>query len=311
MRLEISRRADLAVRALLLLADADGRCKAGELARRLETTVGFVPQVVAPLVQRGWVRSDPGPRGGYSAATRPGPGHGARCRRSRRRSHRSRSLRRRRRTVRRCSALRVARGVGSRPRGVARRAARGVARAVGCRRRAMSTISVPSARPTWRSVALPTEHGGWGLTLEPVLLGMIVAPSVAGLALGGAAFLAFVARTPVKVVLVDRYRHRRPRTNPHRDLDRCRRARPARGAGDRGRGARGRDVVDPPRSRRGALRRRAVVRRARSRSRRLLPELCGAVGIAAVVSAIVVADDGSGWLALALWMVLAARRSRR
>ena len=46
---------------------------------------------------------------------------------------------------------------------------------------------------------------------------------------------------------------------------------------------------------------------ARSRSRRLLPELCGAVGIAAVVSAIVVADDGSGWLALALWMVLAAR----
>ena len=69
MRLEISRRADLAVRALLLLADADGRCKAAELAERLETTVGFVPQVVAPLVQRGWVRSDPGPRGGYAAAT--------------------------------------------------------------------------------------------------------------------------------------------------------------------------------------------------------------------------------------------------
>ena len=46
---------------------------------------------------------------------------------------------------------------------------------------------------------------------------------------------------------------------------------------------------------------------ARSRSRRLLPELCGAVGIAAVVSAIVVADGGSGMLALALWMVLAAR----
>ena len=69
MRLEISRRADLAVRALLLLAGADGRCKASELALRLETTVGFVPQVMAPLVQRGWVRSDPGPRGGYSAAT--------------------------------------------------------------------------------------------------------------------------------------------------------------------------------------------------------------------------------------------------
>ena len=69
MRLEISRRADLAVRALMVLAATDGRCKAGELAGRLDTTVGFVPQVVAPLVKRGWVRSDPGPRGGYSTTT--------------------------------------------------------------------------------------------------------------------------------------------------------------------------------------------------------------------------------------------------
>jgi hypothetical protein len=46
---------------------------------------------------------------------------------------------------------------------------------------------------------------------------------------------------------------------------------------------------------------------ARSRSRRLLPELCGAIGIAAIVAAIVVADGGSGPLAIALWTVLAAR----
>ncbi len=68
MRLEISRRADLAVRALLTLSLRDGRVKAGELARALETTSGFVPQIVGPLVKRGWVRSDPGPRGGYSVA---------------------------------------------------------------------------------------------------------------------------------------------------------------------------------------------------------------------------------------------------
>ena len=66
MRLEISRRADLAVRALLALDRAPERVKSEALAAELDTTAGFVPQVVGPLVKRGWVRSDPGPRGGYS-----------------------------------------------------------------------------------------------------------------------------------------------------------------------------------------------------------------------------------------------------
>jgi Rrf2 family transcriptional regulator, iron-sulfur cluster assembly transcription factor len=68
MRLEISRRADLAVRAVLVLSSRGERVKAGDLARQLDTTPGFVPQIVGPLVKRGWVRSDPGPRGGYSAS---------------------------------------------------------------------------------------------------------------------------------------------------------------------------------------------------------------------------------------------------
>jgi Rrf2 family protein len=67
MRLEISRRADLAVRALLVIERAGSRVKADALAGELATTAAFVPQVVGPLVKRGWVRSDPGPRGGYSA----------------------------------------------------------------------------------------------------------------------------------------------------------------------------------------------------------------------------------------------------
>ena len=66
MRLEISRRADLAVRALLAIERAPDRMKSEGLATALGTTAGFVPQVVGPLVKRGWVRSDPGPRGGYS-----------------------------------------------------------------------------------------------------------------------------------------------------------------------------------------------------------------------------------------------------
>lgn len=62
----MTRRAELAVRAVATLAARPDRMKAGDLAETLSTTTGFVPQVVGPLVKAGWVRSDPGPTGGYS-----------------------------------------------------------------------------------------------------------------------------------------------------------------------------------------------------------------------------------------------------
>ncbi|HQV56832.1 MAG TPA: Rrf2 family transcriptional regulator [Ilumatobacteraceae bacterium] len=65
MRLEITRQADLAVRALVALSRSPQRMKSAALAEHLETTSGFVPQVMAPLVRAGWVTSDPGPTGGY------------------------------------------------------------------------------------------------------------------------------------------------------------------------------------------------------------------------------------------------------
>jgi Rrf2 family protein len=55
----------LAVRALRALADAD-RIKGSALAELIGTTPGFVSQVVNPLVKAGWIRSNPGPTGGYS-----------------------------------------------------------------------------------------------------------------------------------------------------------------------------------------------------------------------------------------------------
>jgi Rrf2 family protein len=67
MRLEITRRAELAVRAMAALGAAGGRMKAPALAAALGTTPGFVPQVIGPLVRAGWVRSDPGPSGGYAS----------------------------------------------------------------------------------------------------------------------------------------------------------------------------------------------------------------------------------------------------
>lgn len=65
MRLEITRRAELATRALVLLGRTPERLKALALAEALGTTVSFVPQVLGPLVRAGWVQSDPGPTGGY------------------------------------------------------------------------------------------------------------------------------------------------------------------------------------------------------------------------------------------------------
>lgn len=65
MRLEITQRADLAVRALVVLHRSPTRLKSADLAAALGTTPGFVPQVMVPLVREGWVRSVPGPTGGY------------------------------------------------------------------------------------------------------------------------------------------------------------------------------------------------------------------------------------------------------
>lgn len=65
MRLEVTQRADLAVRALVALGGASQRLKSADLAASLGTTAGFVPQVMGPLVREGWVHSVPGPTGGY------------------------------------------------------------------------------------------------------------------------------------------------------------------------------------------------------------------------------------------------------
>jgi len=65
MRLEVTRRSDLATRALLLLNEGK-KMKALELARDLDASAGFLTQALTPLVTAGWIRSDPGPTGGYS-----------------------------------------------------------------------------------------------------------------------------------------------------------------------------------------------------------------------------------------------------
>lgn len=161
-------------------------------------------------------------------------------------------------------------------------------------------------RAAWRAVAIPDEHGGWALTAEPALLGLLVAPSWAGVTLAVAAFLAFLVRTPLKLVLVDRWRRRSlPRTR----LATCIAAAElavlfllALTAATLA----GWEWLVPV----------AVALPLvgvelwfdmRSRSRRLVPELCGAVGIATVAASVALAGGASARLAAGLWLVLAAR----
>lgn len=161
-------------------------------------------------------------------------------------------------------------------------------------------------RTPWRSVAIPNEHGGWGLTFEPVLLGLLIAPSLAGACLGVAAVLAFLVRTPLKLVSID-LRH-------HRWIDRSRLAVRFAAA----------ELLAIAALAVGAVLLAgwawtAVVAIAtplvalewwydsRGRGRRLVPELAGAVGIAAVAAVVITAGGGASALAAGAWIVLAAR----
>lgn len=76
-----------------------------------------------------------------------------------------------------------------------------------------SAAAARLAPVSWRTIALPAEHGGWGLLAEPVVLGLFLAPSAAGAALALAACGGFLARHPLRLVLLDRRKGSRyPRT---------------------------------------------------------------------------------------------------
>ncbi len=64
----LSRRTDLALRAMKTLSDADDRMSGSDLAEEVGSTVQFLPQVLAPLLREGWIDSERGPGGGYRAA---------------------------------------------------------------------------------------------------------------------------------------------------------------------------------------------------------------------------------------------------
>ena len=157
-----------------------------------------------------------------------------------------------------------------------------------------------------RSIALPTEHGGWGFTLEPILLGLLVAPTWAGFGLAVSTAAVFLARRPVKLVSTDLVRRRRlPRTRIALWF--------ALGYGALAGGGLALAIARAE----GpfwwplivALPFAAVSLRAdaQSRNRGLLPELAGGIAMGSAAAVIAIAADWDWAPAFGLWMVLAAR----
>ncbi len=173
--------------------------------------------------------------------------------------------------------------------------------------RASPTHASPTGpRSSLRAVAMPTEHGGWGLTAEPVVLGLVVAPSVAGLCLGLAAIVAFLARTPLRVVLVDRHRQRElARTTLARRVLLVEIAAVAALI------AIAASTTTAPFWWPAAIAAPLVAIElwfdTRSLSRRLIPELAGTYGICSVAAMIILAAGHGPTEAVAVWLILAGR----
>lgn len=67
--------------------------------------------------------------------------------------------------------------------------------------RAKSSVSI-------KSVAIPAEHGGWGFLCEPLLLGLLIAPSLPGIGLVLMMTAVFLLHQPFKIVVKDRRKGR-------------------------------------------------------------------------------------------------------
>lgn len=74
-------------------------------------------------------------------------------------------------------------------------------------------MTLTAEKFSWRAalqLTLPKEHGSWSLALEPVALGLLVAPTAAGGALAVAALAGFFLRRPMKLLLSGKSDSRQP-----------------------------------------------------------------------------------------------------
>lgn len=160
---------------------------------------------------------------------------------------------------------------------------------------------------TVRSVAVPTEHGGWGFTLEPIALGLAISPSTAGFLIGAAALMAFLARRPLRMVLTDRRLKRRiPRTRVAERVVGIEVATAAAAMAGAVFLADNASLLLPLAAA-APLAAVQVWADATVRSRELIPELVGGIALGSVAVAITLAGGVDAADAWALWLVPAAR----
>lgn len=157
-----------------------------------------------------------------------------------------------------------------------------------------------------RAVALPAEHGGWALIIEPIALGLLVAPSIAGLFIGAGALASFLARHPLRLAVADRRKNRILKRTSLADrfallyvtlaivfLTIA--------------------VVSAPRKfllpfiMAGPLLLIQFLYDASGHSRKLIPEVVGALAAGSIATAIALAGGWSRPTAFALWIIVACR----
>jgi len=167
-------------------------------------------------------------------------------------------------------------------------------------------VAAPSAPLSLKTVALPVEHGGWGMLAEPLVMGLVLAPTLAGLGLTIAALGAFLVRHPLKLALSDWRRGTRyPRTMLA-----------AKVAAAYGLGAliglalaawRAPVIVWWPVLAAAPLGLVQLWYDSRLQGRQLLPEVLGGVALGAGASALMLAGGWAMGPALAAWALLAAK----
>ena len=166
-------------------------------------------------------------------------------------------------------------------------------------------LSAPAPSIRLRSLALPSEHGGWGLLGEPIVVGLAIAPSWPGVGVALLAAFAFLARHPLKLAAADwRQGRRSPRTIA------CERIALLYGSGAAAGLAlatAGASSFWVPLAAALPLALFQLAHDARNRGRALGPELAGGIALGAVAAAELLAGGAPHLTAWVVWALLAAK----
>ena len=159
---------------------------------------------------------------------------------------------------------------------------------------------------SWKAVALPAEHGGWGLLVEPLAMGLLLAPSPGGAAIAVAAMAGFLLHHPLKLLLMDaRRRAVYPRTGLALRIGGLYLAVAVGGLASAW-------TLSPrafvlPLAAALPFAALQLAWEVMGRGRQLLPEILGAAALAATGPAVMLAAGSGPLPALMVWTILAAR----